>query len=519
MENLKDAIAYGLSKNVYKDLKPYQGTVIEQYMSGKDVLFCSPTGSGISLSFEIAPFLFQYLEHKQAECTCIVVSPLAALMKAQVQELNKCGIKALYLMDSETQSQPHRSEVNDAANGYYELIFSSPETLLQGSRDLVMSLSKKGYLKVIFIDEAHCVKKFGRANTGSKSFPYRPFYGALGELRSLSGPRVHVVALTAKASQQVREMITKDLCMNKNVFYLSANPNKTNIKYWVLETPRARGDINKDFNWLVDFLRTEGINTPRMIVFFRKIEHIADVYEHLKTLLGRSAYVNYDVTKANDDRNRLFDMYHLKTDEEVKESIASSYQIPDGHTRVVLCSTAFIMGLDVKGVNTVIHYGASNDLDDYLQESGRAGRKHNEKCHSIVIKYKMCLSSKNITKDRKEFIKTGSCRRKVLINPFTEENTIIEDHDCCDNFAAKCACLCFCTSSEMCCCESKCPQNASSVYDRMKLFIQKILMLMILMISVKGMTVIVTLMNTSRENLLIWTTHQMKINETYSTKI
>lgn len=82
--------------------------------------------------------------------------------------------------------------------------------------------------------------------------------------------------------------------------------------------------------------------------------------------LGRYGYVDFDDSSIN-DRTRLFDMYHLKTDEEVKESIAMSYQNPDGHTRVVLCSTSFSMGLDVKGVKMIIHYGVCNDLDDNLQ--------------------------------------------------------------------------------------------------------------------------------------------------------
>ena len=197
-----------------------------------------------------------------------------------------------------------------------------------------------------------------------------------------------------------------------DVYRLTVDPNKQNIKYWVFETTRFRGDISKDFDWLVDLLRSEKENTPRMIIFFRKIDHISDVYEHLETSLGEKAYVNFSENETNDDRNRLFDMYHLKTDEEVKDYIASSYQKKDGNVRVVLCSMSFSIGLDVKGVTTVIHYGACNDLDDYLQESGRAGRQQLENCHAIIIKYKQCLSSKNITPKMKIFIKTDSCRRK-----------------------------------------------------------------------------------------------------------
>ena len=190
--------------------------------------------------------------------------------------------------------------------------------------------------------------------------------------------------------------------------------------------------------------------------------------------MGEQCYVNYSKNGTNDDRNRLFDMYHLKTDDEVKDSIASSYQKEDVNVRVVLCSTSFSMGLDVKGVNTVIHYGACNDFDDYLQESGREGRQHHEKCHAIVMKYKQCLSSKNITPQMKQFIKTDSCRRNVLLKPFTEEESVsILKHNYCDNCASSCVCLCSCVSPEDCTCDILCAKNESRIYARMQLFKQE----------------------------------------------
>ena len=109
-----------------------------------------------------------------------------------------------------------------------------------------------------------------------------------------------------------------------------------NIKSWVIETGRGRDDICEDFDWLVDLIRRKGKDTPGMLVcFFRKIDHISDVFERLTTSLGEQAYVNFTPDGPNDDRNRLFGMYHLKTDQE-------------GVTRVVLCSTSFSMALDAR---------------------------------------------------------------------------------------------------------------------------------------------------------------------------
>ena len=97
MNDLESAIDFSLFKNGYSELRPNQKNIIEQYMKGNDVLFCAPTGSGKSLIFEVAPFVFQFLEKKDKECTCFVVSPLSALMKSQVQKLLDRNIKALYL--------------------------------------------------------------------------------------------------------------------------------------------------------------------------------------------------------------------------------------------------------------------------------------------------------------------------------------------------------------------------------------------------------------------------------------
>ena len=163
MSVIEHAIDFSLHKNGYSELKPNQRTVIEHYMKGKDVLFCAPTGSGKSLIFEMAPFLFQSLENKDSECTCIVVSPLSALMKSQVQKLLDKNIKALYLKEPEQETKESQKTssaiVENIEKGLYELVFTSPETLLQMHRNMLMTLSKKKYLKAIFVDEAHCIKK------------------------------------------------------------------------------------------------------------------------------------------------------------------------------------------------------------------------------------------------------------------------------------------------------------------------------------------------------------------------
>ena len=89
-------------------------------------------------------------------------------------------------------------------------------------------------------------------------------------------------------------------------------------------------------------------------------------FKHVVNSSGRHAYLDYQEDEKNDDRNRLIDMFHMKTSDVVKSSICKSYEDPAGHIRVVLCSTSFSMGLDVKGVDAVVQYGPANSLEDYI---------------------------------------------------------------------------------------------------------------------------------------------------------
>ena len=180
--------------------------------------------------------------------------------------------------------------------------------------------------------------------TSSGALPFRPAYGKLGEMRSFFGRCVPLVALTATASKDSIVKIQSSLGM-QNRLEIVGDPDKKNIKYHVQAVEK---DIPSNFRWLVDLLRKKGIQTPRMVIFFRRIEYMTRLYELLDTELKEKGYVDYNEDRYNDDRNRLFDMFHLKTDQEVKDTICQSYMDEMGCTRVVMCSTSFSMGLNLK---------------------------------------------------------------------------------------------------------------------------------------------------------------------------
>ena len=158
---MEEAIDKALRVLGYKEIRPNQKLVVTLYLSGKDVLFCSPTGSGKSLTFEIAPFVFKFLSQNDMELsTVIVVSPLVALMQYQAAQLTKKGVRAVYLQDAipETSNSPQIT-MEDISSGKCDVVFASPESLLGEFRSLLVNLSNKKALKAIFVDEAHCIKK------------------------------------------------------------------------------------------------------------------------------------------------------------------------------------------------------------------------------------------------------------------------------------------------------------------------------------------------------------------------
>ena len=303
----------------------------------------------------------------------------------------------------------------------------------------------------------------GKGDKSRKLAPFRPSYGQLGELRSLVEKKVPVIALTATATQQTREIIMKDLSM-ENCTQIIVDPNKKNVKYSV---ENGCKEICDNFKWLLEMLASTGPECPRSIVFFRQIKHIVEVFEFLQTKLGDKQYVNSEENDKNGYWNRLFAMFHLTTNEKIKRAVCESFQDPSGLVTVVLCSTSFSMGLDVRSVHTVVHFGPAHDLDDYLQESGRAGRNPSVKCNAVLLRYKNCLSSQNISKEMKEFVKRSDCRRLALLKPFSENSQSLQPaHDCCDNCTVNCHCLCRCTS--VCNCEVLCSSTESTILTHIR---------------------------------------------------
>ena len=200
---------------------------------------------------------------------------------------------------------------------------------------------------------------------GRKKKAFRPRYGQLLDLRAILG-RVPLVALTATASEQVKSTLLKDLNMDP-CFKLCFPPHKPNIKYSVHKLS-MEGTLADHFEWLLHIIRDEGQHMPKMLVFFHRLSNLVHTYEYLDANLGPAGHVG---DPPHSDVTHIFEMYHMKTDDSVKESVLSQFSKEGGHMRVVLASSSFSMGLNIPDITHIVHFGPAMDLDDFLQETAR----------------------------------------------------------------------------------------------------------------------------------------------------
>lgn len=244
-----------------------------------------------------------------------------------------------------------------------------------------------------------------------------------------------IMACTATATRSVKREVIESLEM-KGCVEVTTSPDRPNIFYAVV--PRI--DIDTDFLCLLDTLRTKGVHTPRVLVYCRSLNMCADLYAHFHYELGDKSYHPLGSPEISD--HRLFGMFHAGTPQHNKEVIINSLLSPNGVVRVVFATVALGMGINLRDVNTVIHYGAPQSVEDYFQESGRGGRSGEEAVSTIYWKPVDCPVRKQPTTlrdheliDIRRYLENVTmCRRKWLLDYFDVKlNT--EASRCCGNCA------------------------------------------------------------------------------------
>jgi ATP-dependent DNA helicase RecQ len=242
-------------------------------------------------------------------------------------------------------------------------------------------------------------------------------------LRSiLSGEeKVPVVVLTATATPEVEKQIRENLQMN-DVTRIVSPPDRPNIRYSVVKM--KTDDVDQNFSWLIQELLKQGYSSRRVIIFCKSHASCRNLYRKFHIALKLCNYSSY--------KDRQFAMFHAGTDDEIKSFIIDSFSKENGMVRVLFATTAFGMGVDCKGLDLVVHYGPPSNVDDYVQESGRAGRD-NSKSHAVLVSYPKCTSGK-VSKTMKDYIKNNTiCRRQMLLQCFDSKTSYeIPKDECCN---------------------------------------------------------------------------------------
>jgi ATP-dependent DNA helicase RecQ len=370
----------------FDSFRPLQKEIICDTLAGRDVFAVLPTGGGKSLCFQLPALLRPGLT--------VVVSPLIALMKDQVDALETIGVAATFL-NSSLDPEESRERRRGLENGDYRLLYLAPERLVL---DGTVADLKRWNVNLLAVDEAHCISEWGH--------DFRPEYRELAELR-IHFPNVPVMALTATATERVREDIVRELRLREPARYI-ASFNRPNLTYRVLAK-------HKPYEQLLSFARARAGEAG--IVYCHSRKTAESVSERLVA----------DGVQARP--------YHAGLPTE-KRSQNQELFLRD-EVRVICATIAFGMGINKPNVRYVIHYDLPKNIEGYYQETGRAGRDGlPSECLLLfgpgdVVKYSQFIDEKSDVREREfahdqlrrivHYAESSRCRRGELLRYFGEE--------------------------------------------------------------------------------------------------
>lgn len=309
-----------------------QDEIINSILDGKDTFGLMPTGGGKSICFQI-PALMK-------DGICLVISPLVALMKDQVQRLQKLGIKAIALTGG-IRSEEMITLLDNCEFGNYKFLYLSPERL---QADWILERIKNLPINLIAVDEAHCVSQWGH--------DFRPAYLKIANLKT-HFPKVPFLALTASATNRVLEDVILQLGLEKPVIFKKSFARK-NIAYMVFEV--------EDKLYRIEQILKK--NPQPSIIYVRNRKSCSETASQLQSLGFKSTFYHGGLSIKEKEKNR-----NLWMNEEIQ---------------VMVATNAFGMGIDKANVKTVIHIHLPESMESYYQESGRAGRD-DKKAFAVLL--------------------------------------------------------------------------------------------------------------------------------------
>jgi len=388
----------------FDNFKGEQEAIITNILSGNDTFVIMPTGGGKSMCYQLPALM--------SEGTAIVISPLIALMKNQVDQLRAFGGSdsiAHFLNSSLTKTEIARVK-EDVLRGRTKLLYVAPESLTKQDNIDFLRLIQVSFVAV---DEAHCISEWGH--------DFRPEYRKIRQVISNIGEGIPIIALTATATPKVQQDIQKNLQMNNATVYKSSF-NRTNLFYEV----RAKQNVLKE---IVKFVK-QNLGKSGIIYCLsrKKVEEVAQAL----ILNGINAMP-----------------YHAGLDAKVRAETQDKFLMED--IEVIVATIAFGMGIDKPDVRYVIHHDMPKSMEGYYQETGRAGRDGGEGvCLAFysekdIDKLQKFMKDKpvaereigtQILKEVIDYAESAVCRRKQILHYFGENFNEAGCNNMCDNCCA-----------------------------------------------------------------------------------
>ncbi len=369
----------------YNQFRGSQEAIINNLLAGNNTFVIMPTGAGKSLCYQLPALIMPG--------TAIVISPLIALMKNQVDQLVSHGINAQFL-----NSTLNKSEITavkkDTLSGAVKLLYVAPETLTKAEN---INFLRQANISFVAIDEAHCISEWGH--------DFRPEYRKIRTIIEQLGENIPVIALTATATPKVQLDIQKNLHMEEASLFKSSF-NRENLFY----TIRSKGGTKKQ---LIKFIKTH--KNKSGIIYCLSRKKVEEIAEFLRV----------------NDVNAL--PYHAGLDSTVRAKNQDAFLNEEAD--VIVATIAFGMGIDKPDVRFVVHYDTPKSLEGYYQETGRAGRDGMDSDCLMFYSYNDIVKLDKFNKDKPvterdnakqllmemaAYAESSVCRRKVILNYFGE---------------------------------------------------------------------------------------------------
>ena len=319
----------------HSSFRNLQEEIIKDVISDKDVVALLPTGAGKSLCYQIPALVKKGI--------CLVVSPLVSLMKDQIDQLDKKGIKALTIKSNSSVDEIV-TLFDNLKFGNYKFLYLSPERL---NSDFILNKLKQIPINLIAVDEAHCISEWGQ--------DFRPSYRLIHKIREIH-PNVNIIALTATATKKVTNDVVENLNLRKaSIFKKSFF--RENLAYQVIYNENKIGKLEKIFKK----------NPFPTIIYVGSRKKTED----LSNLINSKGYSStfYHGGMSSSDKSKAFDSWMNE------------------ENLIMVATNAFGMGIDKSNVKIVVHLDLPSSIENYIQEAGRAGR-NGEKSFSVILQNK-----------------------------------------------------------------------------------------------------------------------------------